>query len=286
MAGWVYDEATGHMYQQSQRSGSPHGQSHSYGHTSRAQSYEDRYRVGSAPARPGRHHLSPDSRGRVLYPGERYHSADDREGKHSTIATHARYLPMEYARSASMKNMNFALFMYGAVHELHSARIGTIPHMGKEMVEAKMQHLMNVIHVTCLNSNATEFKPIAWSVGRTYHNLVQAKVDSGREQWLEFDQMHRSSPHPAEMIAAEREHRAALMKAPKKTEKVEERDKSSKRACTTWNDNEVEGKCKFEADNPGLKCNRDHSCSYCTKKGNGRTVHQARFCKRKLEDGK
>ena len=45
-------------------------------------------------------------------------------------------------------------------------------------MEAKLQHLLNVIHVTCLNSTNSDFKSKAWSVGRTYNNLVQAKVDS------------------------------------------------------------------------------------------------------------
>ena len=193
---------------------------------------------------------------------------------------------MKYVRSASLKNMNFALFMYGAVHELHSASLGMTPPMEKELVEAKLQHLMNVIHVTCLNATAADFKPVAWSVGRTYHNLVQSKVDSGREHWLEFEQLHRSSPHAAEMIAAEREHRAALVKNPRRSDRPEDVKAKDRKSCPTWNEHEVEGKCKWEVENPGQKCNRDHSCSYCSKKGTGRTMHQARFCKRKLEDEK
>ena len=144
---------------------------------------------------------------------------------------------MEYARSANNKNMNFAVFMYGAVHELHSSRIGITPAMHKGVLEAKLQHLLNVIHVTCLNASAADFKPVAWSVGRTYHNLVQAKVDSGREGWTDFDSLHRGSPHAAEMIAAEREHRVALTT---KTDRVSVKQKAEKKdekpPCTTWND--------------------------------------------------
>ena len=292
MDGWVYDEVSGHMYQSRNRSCTPTGRTYYDRGTT-----EDRHCAGSAPVRSDRQAFrSPERRSRDYHPHDRHYGSgiflanpsEDREGKLPTIASHARYLPMEYARSATLKNMNFALFMYGAVHELHSASIGLTPPMEKEVMEAKLQHLMNVIHVTCLNATAADFKPVAWSVGRTYHNLVQAKVDCGREHWLEFEHLHRSSPHAAEMVAAEREHRTALMKNTKKGDKQEDKDPKlrEKRPCPTWNEYEVEGKCKWEAENAGQKCNRDHSCSYCTKKGGGRTLHQARFCKRKLEDEK
>ena len=219
--------------------------------------------------------------------------ADDREGKIPlSIASHARNLPMEYARSATSKNMNFAVFMYGAIHELHSSRIGITPAMQRGVLEAKLQHLLNIIHVTCLNATAADFKPVAWSVGRTYHNLVQGKVDSGREGWTDFDILHRGSPHAAEMVAAEREHRVALATSTlaTKTDRVNVKKtdkKDEKLSCPTWNEHEEEGKCKYEADHPGDKCNRSHHCSYCKKKyPSNRTQHQARFCKKKLEDDK
>ena len=217
--------------------------------------------------------------------------SEEREGKIPlSIASHARNLPMEYARSATSKNMNMAVFMYGAIHELHSSRIGITPAMQQGVLEAKLQHILNVIHVTCLNASATEFKPVAWSVGRTYHNLIQSKVDSGREDWIDFDMLHRGSPHAAEMFAAECEHRAALMAKPdgvvKKSDKRSDK-REDKAPCTSWNGYEEEGKCKYEAEHPGEKCYRAHFCSYCKKKyPNNRTIHQSRFCKKKLEDDK
>ena len=201
---------------------------------------------------------------------------------------------MEYARSATSKNMNFAVFMYGAVHELHSSRIGITPALPQGVLEAKLQHLMNVIHVTCLNATASDFKPVAWTVGKTYHNLVQSKVDSGREDWIDFDVHHRGSPHAAEMMAAEREHRAALLAKPearyekkddKKNDDKKNERKDDRQPCTTWNNYEVEGKCRFEAEHPGEKCYRSHHCSYCKKNHPlSRTLHQARFCKKKQEE--
>ena len=120
---------------------------------------------------------------------------------------------------------------------------------------------------------------------------MQAKIDSGRESWVDFTKYLRSSPHAAEIIAAEREHRAALNRQPKqekqpekKGEKVGDQDKP---VCNTWNDLEEEGKCRYESEHPGEKCNRLHECRYCKKKyPRNRTKHQERFCKRKLEDDK
>ena len=284
--GWYYDEQTNRMY----RNLSPA--------TAPTQSrYLDSRREGSTPVRQQQRVIVDRTPAVVrddLVQFERVpgivplasNSSEDREGKIPlSIASHARNLPMEYARSATSKNMNFAVFMYGAIHELHSSRIGISPAMPKGVLEAKLQHLKNVIHVTCLNASSSDFKPAAWLVGRTYHNLVQAKVDSGREDWIDFDMLHRGSPHAAEMIAAEREHRQALLAKPEKivAKKTDKRDE--KQPCPTWNEYEVEGKCKYEAEHPGEKCNRSHNCSFCKKKYPAtRTFHQARFCKRKQEE--
>ena len=205
---------------------------------------------------------------------------EEREGKTLSLSDHAKNLPVEFAKSATSKNMNFALWVYGAVSELHSSLIGITPPMERSVVEAKLQHIMNVVHVTCLNSNAGEYKPVSWSVGRTYHSLVQSKVDSGREHWSQFETLYRGSPHAAEMVSAEREHRIALSKVPAPGVK-EDQKAAKKRICTTWNESEVEGKCKYEVEHPGEKCNRQHSCSYCDKKGFTRNHHQVSFCKRK-----
>ena len=298
--GWVYDEDLGRAYK-----------SHSQRHTSplvrrssRDVLTQDRYRTSSTPPRHGRPVLrSPYRERRNQSDVDRYTSRGymdsaktDREGKAVSIADHARMLPLECARSVNSKNINFAMFMYGAIKELHSARIGTDPVLEPGVLEAKLQHLMNVLHVSLLNSTSSDFKPIAWSVGRTYNNLVQAKVESGRESWLDFDQLHRGSPHASEMVAAEREHRSALAEQLKpkkeakkvdKTEKSEKTDREKKSVCSSWNSSEVEGKCKWEAEHSGSKCYRAHYCSYCEKKtGNTRTNHQEKFCYRKQEDDK
>ena len=211
---------------------------------------------------------------------------EDREGKTLSLSDHAKNLPVEFAKSSSSKNMKLALWVYGAVSELHSSLIGITPPMERSVLEAKLQHMLNVVHVTCLNSNAGEYKPVSWSVGRTYHSLVQAKVDSGREHWSEFEALYRGSPHAAEMVSAEREHRVALSKVPPPGVKKDDPKVSKKRTCTTWNESDVEGKCKYEVEHPGEKCNRQHSCSYCDKKGFTRNHHQVSFCKRKGEGDK
>ena len=299
--GWYYDAQTNRMYP-SQTPGQSIRHSNTAGAVVDQQRFIDHRRDGPTPARQQHRaevvHTPVRERSHA---GDRFpgivpltsQPVDDREGKIPlSIASHARNLPMEYARSATSKNMNFAVFMYGAIHELHSSRIGITPLMPRGVLEAKLQHLMNVIHVTCLNATASDFKPVAWSVGRTYHNLVQAKVDSGREGWADFDVLHRGSPHAAEMVAAEREHREALLKKvekPDREPKNKGRDKKDgdKSPCPTWNEHEEEGKCKWEAEHPGEKCNRSHHCSYCKKKNPAlRTFHQARFCKRKLEEDK
>ena len=290
--GWVYDEEMGRAYQ-------AHHFSPNVSQPRRSALHLERYRTHSTPPRHGRPVLrSPQMERRNQSDADRYPSRvhldfnppNEREGKAITIADHARQLPLECAKSVTGGSINFSMFMYGAIKELHSSRIGTTQPMEPGVLEAKLQHLLNVIHVTCLNSTSSDFKPTAWMVGRTYNNLVQAKVDSGRETWLEFDQLHRGSPHASEMIAAEREHRSALaeqLKTKKEPKKVDTGVKERKPLCTSWNNSDVEGKCKWEVEHPDTKCNRAHYCSYCEKKtGNSRTNHQDKFCKRKQEEDK
>ena len=295
--GWVYDEEMGRAYHANHVS--PNVSQSRRGVHSRSALHPDRYRTHSTPPRHGRPVLrSPHMERRNQSDADRYSSRvhldfnppNEREGKAISIADHARELPLECAKSVTGRNINFAMFMYGAVKELHSSRIGATQPMEPGVLEAKLQHLLNVIHVTCLNSTSSDFKPTAWMVGRTYNNLVQAKVDSGRETWLDFDQLHRGSPHASEMIAAEREHRSALadqLKTGKEAKKVETGGKERKPLCTSWNNSSVEGKCKWEIEHPDTKCNRAHYCSYCEKKtGNSRTNHQEKFCKRKQDEDK
>ena len=255
--GWTYDEQTGRMYRTSHHSRFQHstGGRDSQAHyaTAEPEYYSDSRRSVSTPVRPGRSDRHSPVRSysrRGLSDHRRYeeisrNTAEEREGKVTSIVTHARNLPMESAKSTTSKNMSFAQFMYGATSEIHSSLIGLTPAMVQSELEAKLQHMMNVIHVTCLNAGQLDFKPVSWSVGRTYHNLVQAKVDCGRERWSDFDSLYRGSPHAPEMVAAEREHRVALAKLPK-VEKVEKfgktdrvgvkTDRTGRPLCSTWND--------------------------------------------------
>ena len=301
--GWSYDQHTGCMYRTGQGYQSPNHTAVNNGswrpgsNSPHHHAIQARCKTVTTPAETGRsHHQLIGDRSRDRFPGIiplDTDQAEQREGKvPKSIASHARDMPVEYAKSATAKNINLAMFMYGAISEIHSSRIGISPALEPGVLEAKLQHLLNVINVTCLNACPTDFKPVAWSVGRTYHNLGQAKVDSGRENWTDFEQYHRSSPHAAEMVAAEREHRVALNKPKYKpnTEKrgeVDKKEDQDKPVCTTWNNFEEEGKCRWESENPGEKCYKLHECRYCKKKHPySRTKHQERFCKWKQEEDK
>ena len=118
--GWYYDEQTNRMYKNPSPVPAP------------TQSrYLDSSREGSTPVRQQQRLIvarTPalarcDSIQFERVPGIvplESNSSEDREGKIPlSIASHSRNLPMEYSRSATSKNMNFAVFMYGAIHELH-----------------------------------------------------------------------------------------------------------------------------------------------------------------------
>ena len=149
---WFFDQQTGCMYRTGQRYHSPNHHSTVHGPRGAAlTSSQNRvYQVKKTP------NLTPfqqntrdrDERFPGIVPLDK-DQADQKEGKTpKSIASHARDMPVEYAQSATPKNINFAMFMYGAISELHSSRIGMTAPMEPGVLEAKLHckvwHLFTV----------------------------------------------------------------------------------------------------------------------------------------------
>ena len=88
---------------------------------------------------------------------------------------------------------------------------------------------------------------------------------------------------PHELMAANAEMATKPVK--KKVDKNEQRKKDDESKaqglCYTWNRSNTRGKCKFEAENDGKKCNKQHYCSWCKSELGQTNFHQRTFCKKR-----
>jgi hypothetical protein len=287
---WVTDPVTGREYKQAvtAKPGNIKRDQYQSGH----QRFTDHRLESETPGTGYRHGMRSPSRTRTRksdrVPG--IIPLDTKEGRSDdkkavTIVDWARNCPVTYAEKVKFEEMNLPLWVWAFVSEILSSRTGLSPDMPHGELEARLQHLLCVLQVALVNSEKNDFTSKGWSIAGIYAKRVQQKLDRGLESWDDF---HRFGydPHPSEMISAKTE-------ADKKVPIVKKRDgdkqtgnKDKKVMCTTWNNSEVEGKCKYLADNPSAsRCYRRHDCSYCIEKGYGTFMHQRRFCKKKRDAG-
>jgi hypothetical protein len=102
--------------------------------------------------------------------------------------------------------------------------------------------------------------------------------------WLELSQQWGTATLPHELMAANAE--LATKPVKKKAEKSPLKKKEDERKpglCSSWNNSDTRGKCKWEVENEGRKCNRQHYCSWCKAENNQTNFHQKSFCKKRQE---
>lgn len=213
---------------------------------------------------------------------------DSKEGKpdekKAAIIDWIRNCPVNYAEKIKLDEANLPLWVWGYLSEILASRTGLSPDMQRGELEARIQHLLCVLQVTLVHSEKSDFMNKGWAIASIYAKRVQQKLDRGLESWQDFGRFGHD-PHPSEMFAAKTE---ADKKAPIRKKREEERSYGGAKSgqCTTWNNSEVEGKCKYLVDNPSAsKCNRRHDCSYCQEKGHGTLMHQRRFCRKRQAAG-
>ena len=213
---------------------------------------------------------------------------DSREGKpdekKATTIDWIRNCPVNYAEKIKLDETNLPLWVWGYLSEILAARTGLSPDMPRGELEARIQHLLCVLQVVLVHSEKSDFMNKGWTIASIYAKRVQQKLDRGLESWRDFGRFGHD-PHPSEMFAAKTE---ADKKAPTRKRKEDEKppSKDKRPECMSWNNSEVEGKCKYLVDNPSAtRCTRRHDCSYCMEKGHGTLMHQRRFCRRRRDAG-
>ena len=217
---------------------------------------------------------------------------DEKQGKDSripAIVQYARDCPVAWTSKVTSDKLNMGLWCWASVAELLASRTGLAPALAPGELEARMQHLLNVLEIALQPSNPTEYDGQSWKVARLYAEKVQQKVDKG-SSWVAFEHKYGADTHPHELMAAQNELAPKVVKY-KQLEKGGgekgggEKVGREKRICTTWNTSTVEHKCKFEVENTGRECDRKHECSWCKDKHKKSLPHQRSFCRQRLAAG-
>ena len=215
-----------------------------------------------------------------------YLAAEDRQGKDSkipSIVQYARNCPVAWTSKVTSDRLNMGLWCWAYIAELLAAQQGTALPLQTGVLEARMQHFLNVLEIALQSSNSGEYDGPSWKVARLYAEKVQQKVDRG-SSWIGFEQRYGSDTHPHELMAAQTELGPKLK--PKEAKDMRKNnEKKEKLACTTWNSSEVESKCRYEVENEGRECNRKHECSWCKDKFKKSLPHQRSFCRQRINAG-
>ena len=211
----------------------------------------------------------------------------ERQGKESRVPTliqFARDCPVSWTSKVTTSSLNPLLFSWAYIAELLATRTGHAPSLKEGELEARLQHFLSVLEVTLQTTTQSDFASESWKVARLYNQKVQDKIDSGVYTWLDLSQQWGTATLPHELMAANAEL------APRITKKTREKsppkkieDERKPGICYSWNNSDTRGKCKWELDNDGKKCNRQHICSWCKSELNKTHMHQKTFCKQRLE---
>ena len=214
----------------------------------------------------------------------------DKQGKEPrlpSLVQNARDCPVSWTSKVTSNSLNPLLFSWAYISELLDTRTGQAPALKEGELEARLQHYLSVLEVTLQTTTQTDFASDSWKVSRLYHQKVQDKVDSGVYSWLELSEQWGTATLPHELMAANAELAPKVLKkrsdrSPRRRGDVEV-ETDDRKPCSSWNNSEIRGKCKYEVENKGRKCNRVHNCSWCKSELHQNSFHQKSFCRKRIE---
>ena len=64
---------------------------------------------------------------------------------------------------------------------------GTLPAVSKEEFNARLQHLLHVLEITCLESNLQEFSSNSFKIAKEYSNKILRDIEEGYKSWETLD---------------------------------------------------------------------------------------------------
>ena len=199
------------------------------------------------------------------------------------LVKRARSCPVAWTDKMTSDQMNPIVWSWAYIAELLAARSGHAPDLETGELEARLQHFLNVMEVTLQTSTKTDYMGESWKVARLYNTKIQAKLDQGATTWCKMVERWDNATLPHELMAAQQELAPRQVRG--KGRDQENRQGDVPPRCGTWNTWETKGKCRYESENPGQKCNRLHECTYCKTKKFKPVNHQRLFCEKRIAAG-
>ena len=174
-----------------------------------------------------------------------------------------------YLSQLKPSNLNLSLFSYGSVKHLLALSDRTLSPVTKAEFNSRLQHILNVLEISCLGSNLTDFDTHSWRVAREYNFKVIKEIELGYKSW---ETLNRCIDPTNWAYAKE----IVPKPAQKQQNQGSTKNQNNQRLCTTFNTFRQNG-CHYEANNPGETCVYLHACSHCRQKGSLQS-HKAFQC--------
>ena len=148
--------------------------------------------------------------------------------------------------------------------------------MSKAEFNSRLQHILNVLEIVCLESNLQEFHSYSWSIAKQYDIRILKDIEQSFKSWKTLDKSIDSSAW----------NFAIRMVPPVKNQNLNQKSQNSnsnsQKVCTTWNTFKQDG-CSYEFKNPGESCVYLHQCSSCAKRGFPNRKHKSINCRDELK---
>ena len=105
----------------------------------------------------------------------------------------AKLAPFSYIPQLNQSNFNLSLFAYGSIKHLLCLSNGTLPAVSKAEFNSRLQHILNVLEIVCLESNLQEFHSYSWSIAKQYDIRILKDIEQSFKSWETLDKSIDSS---------------------------------------------------------------------------------------------
>ena len=159
---------------------------------------------------------------------------------------------------------------------------GTLPPFSKPEFISRLQHLVNIYDIVCLNSALSSFNDASWTEGLEYDSCILQDIQTGVKEWSTFScsidptcwQMVRQLSNSEDFNNLSSDSDLASKKF---TSYNYAPEGGVLKKCTSCNSFSKYG-CQYKFLNPEKKCKFVHSCSICDAHGNFDMPHKAFEC--------
>ena len=188
-----------------------------------------------------------------------------------------------YRSQLTRDNCNVVCFAFGAMKHLEACKSGLIEVSDEEFL-ARLKHLKNVFEIAALSSKIDSYSEQSWLVAREYDSRVISDIEAGGKSWKTLSGgIEPDSIYCAKEVVQNRPQIKKIGNKDKDRRNIDEKPKSVKKLCTTYNTHRSSEGCYWEHQNKGEACVFSHYCSWCKDNRNVAEKHKLSACEYKTE---